>query len=38
VWARLHEVLIAELRRANALDSSRAAVDGFHILVEWEVS
>jgi transposase len=31
VWPRLHEVLLAELRRANALDFSRAAVDGSHI-------
>jgi transposase len=28
VWPRLREVLLAELRRANALDFSRAAVDG----------
>ncbi len=31
VWPRLHEVLLAKLRRANALDFSRAAVDGSHI-------
>lgn len=31
VWPRLHEVLLAELRSANALDFSRAAVDGSHI-------
>ncbi|MFF4083531.1 IS5 family transposase [Streptomyces sp. NPDC001777] len=31
VWPRLHEVLLARLRRANALDFSRAAVDGSHI-------
>jgi transposase len=31
VWPRLHEVLLAELRRANVLDFSRAAVDGSHI-------
>jgi transposase len=31
VWPRLHEVLLAKLRGANALDSSRAAVDGSHI-------
>ncbi|WP_456294371.1 IS5 family transposase [Streptomyces chartreusis] len=31
VWPRLHEVLLAELRGANALDLSRAAVDGSHI-------
>ncbi len=28
VWPRSHEVLRAELRGANALDFSRAAVDG----------
>ncbi|MFD8614359.1 IS5 family transposase [Streptomyces sp. NPDC059631] len=32
VWPRLHEVLLARLRGANALDLSRAAVDGSHIL------
>ncbi|GAA4935355.1 hypothetical protein GCM10023237_67120 [Streptomyces coeruleoprunus] len=31
VWPRLHEVLLAKLRNANALDFSRAAVDGSHI-------
>lgn len=33
VWPRLHEVevLLAKLRRADALDFSRAAVDGSHI-------
>ncbi|MFK4189197.1 IS5 family transposase [Streptomyces sparsogenes] len=31
VWSRLHEVLLARLRSANALDFSRAAVDGSHI-------
>ncbi|CAL9345852.1 hypothetical protein SUDANB108_00358 [Streptomyces sp. enrichment culture] len=31
VWPRLHEVLPAKLRSANALDFSRAAVDGSHI-------
>lgn len=31
VWPRLHEVLLADLRSANALDFSRAAVDGSHI-------
>nr|WP_286160441.1 IS5 family transposase [Streptomyces yunnanensis] len=30
VWPRLHEVLLAKLRGANALDFSRAAVDGPH--------
>ncbi|WP_414930712.1 IS5 family transposase [Streptomyces sp. SHP 1-2] len=28
VWPRLHEVLLVKLRRADALDFSRAAVDG----------
>lgn len=31
VWPRLHEVLLPKLRSANALDFSRAAVDGSHI-------
>ncbi len=31
VWPRLHEVLLAQLRGANALDFSPAAVDGSHI-------
>nr|WP_237546020.1 IS5 family transposase [Streptomyces sp. SID1046] len=31
VWPRLHQTLLAELRGANALDFSRAAVDGSHI-------
>ncbi|MEU2760892.1 IS5 family transposase [Streptomyces sp. NPDC006906] len=31
VWPRLHEVLLAELRSVDALDFSRAAVDGSHI-------
>ena len=31
VWPRLHEVLLAKLRGANALDFSWAAVDGSHI-------
>lgn len=31
VWSRLHEVLLAELRSADALDFSRAAVDDSHI-------
>ncbi|MER6807213.1 MULTISPECIES: IS5 family transposase [Streptomyces] len=30
VWPRLHEALLAKLRSANALDFSRAAVDGPH--------
>lgn len=31
VWPRLHQALLARLRSANALDFSRAAVDGSHI-------
>jgi transposase len=31
VWPRLHALLLAELRSANVLDFSRAAVDGSHI-------
>lgn len=31
VWPRLHEVLLAKLRSANALDFSQTAVDGSHI-------
>ncbi|MEV5944551.1 transposase [Streptomyces sp. NPDC051994] len=31
VWPRLHQELLAKLRGANALDFSRAAVDGSHI-------
>ncbi|MEE6264646.1 IS5 family transposase [Streptomyces diastatochromogenes] len=31
VWPRLHEVMLARLRSANALDFSGAAVDGSHI-------
>ncbi len=31
VWQRLHEVLLAELNAAGALDWSRAAVDGSHL-------
>lgn len=31
VWPRLHEILLAKLHSANALDFSRAAVDGSHI-------
>ncbi|MGH3467997.1 MAG: IS5 family transposase [Thermocrispum sp.] len=31
VWPQLHEALLARLRGANALDFSRAAVDGSHI-------
>lgn len=31
VWGRLHEVLLAELRGADALDLSRAAVDSSHV-------
>jgi len=31
VWQRLHELLLAELRGAGALDFSRAAVDSSHL-------
>jgi transposase len=31
VWPRLHQTLLSKLRGANALDFSRAAVDGSHI-------
>lgn len=31
VWSRLHTALLVRLRSANALDFSRAAVDGSHI-------
>ncbi|POG46603.1 IS5 family transposase [Streptomyces sp. ZL-24] len=31
VWPRLHEALLSKLRSADALDFSRAAVDGSHI-------
>ncbi|WP_425582560.1 IS5 family transposase [Streptosporangium longisporum] len=31
VWQRLHEVLLARLRAADALDFSRAAVDSSHV-------
>lgn len=31
VWARLHAVLLAELRAAGEIDLSRAAVDASHI-------
>jgi transposase len=31
VWQRLHELLLAELRRAGLLDFSRAAVDSSHV-------
>lgn len=31
VWARLHEVLLAELRAAGAIDLSRVAVDSSHV-------
>jgi transposase len=31
VWQRLHELLLAELRAADLLDFSRAAVDGSHL-------
>ncbi|GGX20589.1 hypothetical protein GCM10010321_38700 [Streptomyces chartreusis] len=31
VWPRLHEALLVRLRSVNALDFSRAAVDGSHV-------
>jgi transposase len=31
VWQKLHELLLSELRDANLLDFSRAAVDSSHI-------
>jgi len=31
VWRRLHELLLAELRGAGALDFSRAVIDGSHV-------
>ncbi|OKJ09986.1 transposase [Streptomyces sp. TSRI0261] len=31
VWPQLHHVLLAKLRGVNALDFSRAAVDGSHV-------
>ena len=31
VWQRLHEVLLAKLRAADAIDLSRAAVDSSHV-------
>jgi transposase len=31
VWPRLHQTLLSKVRGANALDFSRAAVDGSHI-------
>src|SRR5258708_12308057 len=31
VWQKLHELLLSELRAANLLDFSRAAVDSSHI-------
>lgn len=31
MWPRLHEVLLAKLRGANALDFFRATVDGSHV-------
>ena len=31
VWPALHELLLAELRAAGALDLDRCAVDGSHI-------
>lgn len=31
VWQRLHELLLAELRGADALDLSRAVIDSLHV-------
>lgn len=31
VWPRLHEVLLAELRKAGLLDMKDCAIDGSHI-------
>ena len=31
VWPRLHQLLLAELRAAGALDLDRCAVDGSHV-------
>jgi transposase len=31
VWARLHEILSAELRRADLLDMDDAAIDGSQV-------
>lgn len=31
VWPRLHEVLLAELRKAGLLDMDDAAIDGSHV-------
>lgn len=31
VWARLHEVLLVELRRADLLDMDDCAIDGSHV-------
>lgn len=31
VWQQLHELLLAELRAGDALDLSRASVDGSHL-------
>lgn len=31
VWKRLHELLLAQLRAADMLDSSRAAIDSSHL-------
>jgi transposase len=31
VWPRLHEILLAELRRAGLLDMEDAAVDASHV-------
>ncbi len=31
VWPRLHEILLAELRKAGPLDVDDAAIDGSHV-------
>ncbi len=31
VWPRLHEILLAELRKSGLLDMEDAAVDGSHV-------
>jgi transposase len=31
VWPRLHEVLLAELRKENLLEMDDAAIDGSHV-------
>jgi hypothetical protein len=31
LWPRLHEILLAELRKAGLLDMDDAAIDGSHV-------